>query len=86
MVGDPEIDTAQVDSTKKGVEDYDAVTQGELRKIMFDQRQKALGLPTSDQLKVEEMIEKVKYMPGSPFLAAAGQEKDDEDRGGRQET
>ena len=76
MVGDPEIDTAQVDSTKKGVEDYDAVTQGELRKIMFDQRQKAMGLPTSEELRVEEMIEKVKHMPGSPFMAAAGKEKD----------
>ena len=34
----------------------------------FDQKQKALGLPTSDDMATEAMIEKAKNMPGSPFL------------------
>lgn len=35
---------------------------------MFDQRQKALGLPTSDQLSADSILEKAKGLPGSPFL------------------
>ena len=65
--GDPEIDTQKVDSTKK-VADYDEETQGVIRKIMFDQNQKRLGLPTSDEMKSNEILEKARYAPGSPFL------------------
>lgn len=35
---------------------------------MFDQRQKSLGLPTSDQLSADALLEKAKDLPGSPFL------------------
>jgi hypothetical protein len=65
--GDPEIDTQKVDSTMR-VDEYDAETQGAIRKIMFDQRQKAQGLPTSDELNTEAMLERAKNLPGSPFL------------------
>ncbi len=65
--GDPEIDTQRVDSTKK-VSDYDDETQGAIRKIMFDQNQKHLGLPTSDEMKSNAILEKARYAPGSPFL------------------
>ena len=72
--GDAQIDTTKVDS-KRDVSDYDPETQGHIRKIMFDQRQKALGLPTSDEQKTHDMLEKAKNLPGSPFsqeyLAAA---------------
>lgn len=67
VVGDPEIDTQQVDSTCK-LDEYDAETQGEIRKIMFNQKQKAMGLPTSEELEQEELMAKVRYLPGSPFL------------------
>ena len=53
--GHPEIDTTMVDSTKK-VTDYDDETQAALRKIMFDQAQKARGLPTSDDLMTEQLM------------------------------
>ena len=65
--GDPEIDTQKVDSTKK-VSDYDEETQGAIRKIMFDQNQKRLGLPTSDEMQSNAILERAKYAPGSPFL------------------
>ena len=64
--GDAEIDTTKVDSTRN-VSDYDPVTQGHIRKIMYDQRQKALGLPTSEEQKTNELLEKAKNLPGSPF-------------------
>lgn len=61
------IDTTKVDSTKK-MDEYDELTQATIRKIMFDQRQKARGLPTSDEMKTNELLEKVRHLPGSPFL------------------
>ena len=65
--GGEEIDTTKVDSTQH-VSEYDEETQGAIRKIVFDQRQKARGLPTSDELSAQEMLEKYKHLPGSPFL------------------
>jgi len=46
---DEEIDTTLVDARCK-ISEYDAVTQGAIRKIMFDQRQERLGLPKSDEI------------------------------------
>lgn len=59
--------TNQVDSTTR-IGEYDEETQGTIRKIMFDQQQKALGLPTSDELSTDAILEKAKKLPGSPFL------------------
>lgn len=56
-----------MDSTSR-IDEYDEETQGTIRKIMFDQRQKALGLPTSDQLSADALLENAKGLPGSPFL------------------
>ena len=64
--GDAEIDTQKVDSTRQ-VSDYDAETQAQIRKIMFDQRQKAKGLPTSEEIQTNDILEKAKGLPGSPF-------------------
>jgi len=61
-----EIDTTKVDSVKR-VEDYDGETQGAIRKIMFDQEQKRKGLPTSDELKHEELLRTAWDAEGSPF-------------------
>ncbi|CAM9933389.1 unnamed protein product [Choristocarpus tenellus] len=65
--GDPEIDATQVDSTCK-ISEYNEETQGAIRKIMFDQRQKSLGLPTSDELTADSVLEMAKGLPGSPFI------------------
>ena len=64
--GSSEIDTTKVDSTRQ-VHDYDDETQGAIRKIMFDQDQKRKGLPTSDELKNEDMLQKAWNAEGSPF-------------------
>ena len=57
----------QVDSTTR-IGEYDEETQATIRKLMFDQRQKALGLPTSDELSADAILERAKALPGSPFL------------------
>ena len=57
LVGDEEIDTNQVNSTRN-ISEYDEETQGQIRKIMFDQRQKELGLATSDEIQMQEMLKK----------------------------
>ena len=60
------IDAQKVDSTKK-MDEYDEKTQGAIRKIMFDQRQKQKGLPTSDDMKMNKLIDEARDLPGSPF-------------------
>jgi hypothetical protein len=64
--GDEEIDTTKVDSTRD-MYDYDPETQGAIRKIMFDQHQKRMGKPSSDDLKNEDMLRKAWDAEGSPF-------------------
>lgn len=66
LVGHTEIDTQKVDSTCK-LEDYDEGTQAAIRKIMFDQHQKAQGLPTSEELSQQDMLRKAWDAEGSPF-------------------
>lgn len=51
------IDISLVDKTHK-ISDYDEATQGMVRKILFDQRQERLGLPSSDEILGEEVEEK----------------------------
>jgi len=76
LKGDPEIDATKVDSTTR-VEDYDQETQKTIRKIMFDQKQKAMGLPTSDEMKMADILEEAKYAKGSPFLPGGAYEGQD---------
>ena len=61
-----EIDTTKVESVKR-IDDYDGETQGAIRKIVFDQNQKHLGKPTSDQIKTAEVMKDAWNAEGSPF-------------------
>ena len=47
--GDEKIDTDLVDS-KRHISEYDDATQGQIRKIIFDQNQERRGLQTSDEI------------------------------------
>lgn len=64
--GDAEIDTNQVDSTRQ-IHEYDAETQGAIRKAMFDEQQKQLGLPTSDAMLTESIMAQARNAPNSPI-------------------
>ena len=64
------IDATQVDSSKK-IDEYDEKTQGAIRKIMFDQRQKQKGEKTSDEMKMDAILDDARNLPGSPFMDPA---------------
>ncbi|KAJ0399786.1 hypothetical protein ATCC90586_009826 [Pythium insidiosum] len=64
--GDAEIDTSEVDSTRQ-ISEYDEVTQGAIRKAMFDQRQRQLGLPTSEELATEQLLAQARQAPNCPI-------------------
>lgn len=67
LEGDEEIDTTKVESTRS-MEEYDGETQGAIRKIMFDQCQKAKGQATSDQIRTADVMKDAWNAPGSPFF------------------
>lgn len=61
LVGDDKIDTTLVDSRRR-IDEYDGATQAAIRKIMFDQRQERLGLPTSDERREGALPKGVEYI------------------------
>lgn len=61
----PCIDATLVDSTQT-VDSYDPETQAAIRKVLFDQAQKARGLPTSDEMEKQRLLEMAMAAPGAP--------------------
>ncbi|XP_022257564.1 nudC domain-containing protein 3-like isoform X2 [Limulus polyphemus] len=63
---EPKIDLKEIDNSRP-MEDLDEEAQAKVKELVYNERQKQLGLPTSDQKKMENILKEAWDKEGSPF-------------------
>jgi len=54
------------------VDEYDAATQGQIRKLMFEQKQKRMGIESPEEKSMADIMASLPPMPGSEEEAGGG--------------
>ncbi|KAL0452009.1 UNVERIFIED_CONTAM: protein BOBBER 2 [Sesamum latifolium] len=72
LKGGPVIDTEMVETGPSKLSELDVETRSALEKMLFDRKQKALGLPTSGQIINEELTKKL--IAQNPIIDYSGKD------------